>query len=73
MIAIVDTGGANIASVSNALERLKLESKLTSDRKEIESATHVILPGVGHYAADQVPERVNALLLEHLARHPLGA
>ncbi|CAN5841437.1 alpha/beta hydrolase [soil metagenome] len=30
-----------------------------------------ILPGVGHYAADQVPERVNALLLEHLARHPL--
>jgi pimeloyl-ACP methyl ester carboxylesterase len=29
-----------------------------------------ILPGVGHYAADQVPDRVNALLLEHLARHP---
>jgi pimeloyl-ACP methyl ester carboxylesterase len=29
------------------------------------------LPSVGHYAADQVPERVNALLLEHLARHPL--
>jgi pimeloyl-ACP methyl ester carboxylesterase len=29
------------------------------------------LPGVGHYASDQVPERVNALLLEHLARHPL--
>jgi pimeloyl-ACP methyl ester carboxylesterase len=28
------------------------------------------LPGVGHYAADQVPEQVNALLLEHLARHP---
>ncbi len=30
-----------------------------------------ILPGVGHYAADQVPEKVNALLLEHLARHPI--
>jgi len=28
------------------------------------------LPGVGHYAADQVPKQVNALLLEHLARHP---
>ena len=28
------------------------------------------LPGVGHYAADQVPAQVNALLLEHLARHP---
>jgi len=30
-----------------------------------------ILPGVGHYAADQVPDRVNELLLDHLARHPL--
>jgi pimeloyl-ACP methyl ester carboxylesterase len=31
------------------------------------------LPGVGHYAADQVPERVNELLLDHLARHPAPA
>lgn len=30
-----------------------------------------ILPGVGHYAADQVPQRVNELLLDHLARHPV--
>ena len=30
-----------------------------------------ILPGVGHYAADQVPGTVNTLLLEHLTRHPL--
>ena len=29
------------------------------------------LPGVGHYPSEKVPERVNALLLEHLARHPL--
>ncbi len=28
------------------------------------------LSGVGHYAADQVPAQVNALLLEHLARYP---
>ena len=28
------------------------------------------LPGVGHYAADQVPQRVTALLLDHLGRHP---
>lgn len=31
----------------------------------------VPLPGVGHYPPDQVPERVNALLLDHLARHKL--
>ena len=29
------------------------------------------LVGVGHYAADQVPQQVNALLLEHLTRHPV--
>lgn len=29
------------------------------------------LPGIGHYAADQVPDQVSALLLAHLARHPL--
>jgi pimeloyl-ACP methyl ester carboxylesterase len=30
----------------------------------------VALPGVGHFAAEQAPDRVNALLLEHLAAHP---
>jgi pimeloyl-ACP methyl ester carboxylesterase len=29
-----------------------------------------ILSGVGHFAADQVPDRVTALLLKHLAAHP---
>jgi pimeloyl-ACP methyl ester carboxylesterase len=28
-----------------------------------------VLPGVGHYAADQVPDRVSELLLAHLRRH----
>ena len=29
------------------------------------------LPGIGHFVADQAPDQVNALLLEHLARHPI--
>lgn len=29
-----------------------------------------VLPGVGHYAPDQVPARVTELLLEHLRQHP---
>ena len=29
-----------------------------------------ILPGVGHFIADQVPERLNALLQAHLAERP---
>jgi pimeloyl-ACP methyl ester carboxylesterase len=28
-----------------------------------------VLPGVGHYAADQAPDQVSALMLEHLAKH----
>ena len=30
-----------------------------------------VLPGVGHFAADQAPERVSELLLAHVADHPV--
>ena len=30
-----------------------------------------VLPGVGHYAAEQAPDRVSALLLEHITRYPV--
>jgi len=30
-----------------------------------------VLPGIGHFAADQAPERVNELLLQHLTAHPV--
>src|SRR6266849_1046026 len=29
-----------------------------------------VLPGVGHFAADQVPDRVSELLLQHVATYP---
>ncbi|CAH0299405.1 alpha/beta fold hydrolase [Roseomonas sp. CECT 9278] len=29
-----------------------------------------VLPGGGHYAPDQMPERVSALLLDHIRQHP---
>ena len=29
-----------------------------------------VLPGVGHFAADQAPDRINELLLQHLAAYP---
>ena len=47
MIAIIDSGGANIASVRFALERLGVDSVLTADPAVISSAERVILPGVG--------------------------
>ena len=30
-----------------------------------------VLPGVGHFVADQAPQRLNELLLAHLAKHPV--
>ena len=47
MLAIVDSGGANIASVRFALDRLGIQSELTADPAIIRSADRVILPGVG--------------------------
>ena len=47
MLAIVDSGGANIASVRFALERLGVAGELTVDPAVIRSAERVILPGVG--------------------------
>ena len=46
MIAIIDSGGANIASVKFALERLSVGSVLTDDVNVIRSADKVVLPGV---------------------------
>ncbi len=46
-VAIVDSGGANVASIGFALERLGASATLTADPAIIVAARHVILPGVG--------------------------
>lgn len=46
-IAVVDSGGANIASVLHALGRLGVEPAFTADAAVIQGAERVILPGVG--------------------------
>ena len=60
--ALVDCGGANIASLRFALKRLGVEAHFTRDASKIESAAHVILPGVG--AAGSGMERLAAAGLE---------
>jgi glutamine amidotransferase len=46
-IVIVASGGANIASLQFALQRLEAPSVVSADAAEIRAASHVILPGVG--------------------------
>ena len=50
-VAIIDSGGANIASLAFAFGRLGVNAKLTTDSRTIRDASHVILPGVGAAAA----------------------
>jgi len=64
VIAVVDTGGANLASVGNALERLGRASEVTSDADRIRAASHVILPGVG--AAGNSMQRIREFGLERV-------
>jgi glutamine amidotransferase len=46
-VVIVANGGANIASLQFALERLQAASIVSADETLIRAAGHVILPGVG--------------------------
>ena len=55
-VAIIDSGGANIASVLYAFERLGQPATLTKDAETIRSAPRVVLPGVG--AADDAMRRL---------------
>lgn len=65
-LAIIDSGGANIASLKFAIERLGVEATLTTDPAELEAATHVILPGVG--AASDCMARLESLRLPDTIR-----
>jgi len=65
-VAIIDCGGANIASLTNALDRLEVSSALTRDAHTITNASHVILPGVGA-AADTMQRLADSNLLEIIA------
>lgn len=49
MIAIIDYDAGNIKSVEKACQYLGQNVKVTRDRDEITSASHVILPGVGAF------------------------
>jgi glutamine amidotransferase len=54
----VDSGGANLASLQFAFERLGARTEVTADGSTIASADRVVLPGVG--AAKDAMERLRA-------------
>ena len=58
MIAVIDSGVANLASVMAALQRLGADAIVTSDADVVGAADRVIFPGVGAAAAAMA--RLNA-------------
>ena len=71
---IIDSGGANLASLQFAFERLGAKTRVTADPAEITSAARVILPGVGSAADAMSRLRKNGVadLLPSLTQPVLG-
>lgn len=71
MIAIVDYGMGNIASVSTAFRNLGYDVIITDDKEKLEKATHLILPGVGSFraAVEEIEERNLKSFLQEQAKH----
>jgi glutamine amidotransferase len=71
---IIDSGGANLASLQFAFERLGATTRVTNDAAAIRSATRVLLPGVG--SAKDAMQRLQksgiAQLLPTLTQPVLG-
>jgi len=65
-VAIIDSGGANIASLLYAFERLGREAELTTDATIIRNAERVLLPGVG--AAKDAMQRLKEARLVDVIR-----
>lgn len=57
-VVIIDSGGANLASVVYAFDRLGIATLVTHDAATIRAAERVLLPGVGNATA--IMARLNA-------------
>ncbi|SMF78294.1 imidazole glycerol phosphate synthase subunit HisH [Pseudobacteriovorax antillogorgiicola] len=74
MIAIVNTGGSNLSSVSNAIDRLDCPWIITQDPDIILKAEKVLLPGVGAARAsmDKIIKAELSEMLPRLTQPTLG-
>lgn len=49
MLTIIDYGMGNLGSIKNMFKKIGSEALITSDINQIESATKIVLPGVGAF------------------------
>ncbi len=69
MLAIVDYGVGNLASIKNMLKKAGSDAIISSDEKIISSATKLILPGVG--AFDTCSQKLQDSGLVHILNHKI--
>ncbi|MEM8982296.1 MAG: imidazole glycerol phosphate synthase subunit HisH [Pseudomonadota bacterium] len=65
-VVIVDTGGANLASLKYAFQRLNVKAQVSIDAAVISTASHVVLPGVG--AAGDAMQRLEQHRLNNVIK-----
>lgn len=63
-VVIVDTGGANLASLRFAFKRLGCDPLVSAEPAQVAAASHVVLPGVG--AAREAMHRLRSSKLDRL-------
>ena len=66
MIGIIDCGGANLKSLTYALERIKLKYRISKVWSDLSNSRALILPGVS--AAGNVMSNIRKLALEDRIR-----
>jgi len=74
MIAIIDYGAGNVASVANAVARLGSPFIITSDIKDLDEANKIIFPGVGEasFAVNRLRESGLIKFLQDTKKPLLG-
>ena len=73
-VVIIDSGGANLASLRFALGRLGASAEVSTDPERIRRASHVLLPGVGaaHDTMARLRQHGLAQLIPTLRQPVLG-
>jgi imidazole glycerol-phosphate synthase subunit HisH len=62
MIAVVDSGVANLRSVMNALNHLEAQARIAHTPGDLKGADRIILPGVGAFAAGMAQLRARGFV-----------
>jgi len=66
MVTIIDYGMGNIGSITNMIKRIGYSSEVSRDISQIQAASKIILPGVGHF--DNAMQNIDKLGLRNIIR-----